>query len=33
VRSEVDVYVDADGSVHVTGPEPQTSVHAVLRDF
>jgi Xaa-Pro aminopeptidase len=33
VRSEVDVYVDAAGQVHVTGPEPQTSVIAVLRAY
>lgn len=26
VRSEVDVYVDAAGAVHVTGPEPQQAI-------
>jgi Xaa-Pro dipeptidase len=31
VRSEVDVFVDAKGGVHVTGGEPQTEVTAVLR--
>jgi len=30
VRSEVDVYVDAAGSVHVTGGEPQTAVHTII---
>jgi Xaa-Pro dipeptidase len=30
VRSEVDVFVDARGGVHVTGGEPQTEVTAVL---
>jgi Xaa-Pro aminopeptidase len=30
VRSEVDVFVDAAGVVHVTGGEPQTSVTALL---
>src|SRR5438874_212491 len=30
VRSEVNVYVDAKGTVHVTGGEPQTSVTALL---
>lgn len=30
VRSEVDVFVDAQGVVHVTGGEPQTSVPALL---
>jgi Xaa-Pro aminopeptidase len=29
VRSEVDVYIDKDGKVHVTGGEPQTEVHAI----
>ncbi len=31
VRSEVDVYVDATGQVHVTGPGPQTEVVPLLR--
>jgi Xaa-Pro aminopeptidase len=30
VRSEVDVYVDAAGTVHVTGGDPQTSVTPLL---
>jgi len=30
VRTEVDVYIDEDGQVHVTGGEPQTSVLAIL---
>src|SRR5262249_36301853 len=30
IRSEVDVFVDKDGNVHVTGGEPQTSVPALL---
>lgn len=30
VRSEVDVYIDKDGAVHVTGGEPQTEVHTIL---
>jgi Xaa-Pro aminopeptidase len=30
VRSEVDVYVDGQGTVHVTGGEPQTAVHTVI---
>ncbi|QDU18322.1 M24 family metallopeptidase [Urbifossiella limnaea] len=29
-RSEVDVYVDAAGAVHVTGGEPQTEVHRII---
>jgi Xaa-Pro dipeptidase len=33
VRSEVDVFVDGDGKVHVTGPTPQTSVIPVLRAY
>ena len=32
IRSEVDVYIAADGEVHVTGG-PQTEVLPVLRDF
>ncbi len=31
VRSEVDVFVDKDGAVHVTGGDPQTEVAALLR--
>jgi Xaa-Pro aminopeptidase len=31
VRSEVDVFVDKEGAVHVTGGEPQTEVAALLR--
>ncbi|HEY1191824.1 MAG TPA: M24 family metallopeptidase [Gemmata sp.] len=30
VRSEVDVYIDAGGKVHVTGGEPQTEVHRIV---
>jgi Xaa-Pro aminopeptidase len=30
VRSEVDVYIDGDGKVHVTGGEPQTEVHRII---
>ena len=30
IRSEVDVFVDAQGKVHVTGGDPQTSVLALL---
>jgi len=30
VRSEVDVYVDKDGAVHVTGGDPQTEVQAII---
>lgn len=33
VRSEVDVYVDADGQVHVTGGELQTAIVRILADF
>ncbi len=29
VRSEVDVYIDSNGEVHVTGGEPQTEVHTI----
>lgn len=29
-RSEVDVYIDANGQVHVTGGEPQTEVHRIV---
>jgi Xaa-Pro aminopeptidase len=31
VRSEVDVFVDAGGRVHVTGGDPQTEVVAILK--
>ncbi len=30
VRSEVDVYIDAAGKVHVTGGEPQTEVYKII---
>jgi Xaa-Pro aminopeptidase len=30
IRSEVNVFVDATGKVHVTGPQPQTDVVALL---
>jgi Xaa-Pro aminopeptidase len=30
VRSEVDVCIDKDGKVHVTGGEPQTEVHKII---
>ena len=30
VRSEVDVYIDAKGTVHVTGGDPQTEVHKIV---
>jgi Xaa-Pro dipeptidase len=30
VRSEVDVYIDKDGKVHVTGGEPQREVHKII---
>jgi Xaa-Pro dipeptidase len=33
VRSEVDVYVDADCKVHVTGGDPQTCVLPILKAF
>src|SRR5206468_11178451 len=33
VRSEVDVFIDATGTVHVTGPAPQTAVVPVLRAY
>ncbi len=33
VRSEVNVFVDAHGQVHVTGGEPQQHVVPILRDF
>jgi Xaa-Pro aminopeptidase len=30
VRSEVDIYIDAAGKVHVTGGEPQREVHRIV---
>ena len=33
VRSEVDVFVDAKGEVHVTGGPLQTAVVAVLAEY
>jgi len=33
VRSEVNVFIAADGQVHVTGPEPQTTVIPVLKMY
>lgn len=30
VRSEVNVYIDKNGGVHVTGGDPQTEVHRIL---
>jgi Xaa-Pro aminopeptidase len=33
VRSEVNVFVDGQSQVHVTGGDPQTEVMPVLRDF
>ena len=30
VRSEVDVYIDKDGTVHVTGGEPQREIHKII---
>jgi hypothetical protein len=33
VRSEVNVFVDAAGAVHVTGGEPQQSVLPILAAF
>ncbi len=30
VRSEVDVYIDKDGAVHVTGGELQTEIHTII---
>ncbi len=33
VRSEVNVFVDADGKVHVTGGVPQTEVLPILKEF
>jgi Xaa-Pro dipeptidase len=33
VRSEVNVFVDGGGQVHVTGGEPQTRVVPILKAF
>ena len=33
IRSEVNVFVDADRRVHVTGGDPQTRVVPILRDY
>ena len=33
VRSEVDVFVDKDEKVHVTGGPPQTEVVAILKKY
>lgn len=33
VRSEVDVYVDQDKNVHVTGGDPQTAVVPLLKEY
>lgn len=33
IRSEVNVFVDARGAVHVTGGPPQTEIVALLREF
>jgi Xaa-Pro aminopeptidase len=33
VRSEVDVFIDQQGGVHVTGGDPQTEVLAILGEF
>ena len=30
VRSEVNVFVDKEGKVHVTGGAPQTEVHRIV---
>jgi Xaa-Pro dipeptidase len=30
VRSEVNIYIDKDGGVHVTGGDPQTEVHRII---
>ena len=30
MRSEVNVYVDGNGGVHVTGGDPQTEIHRIL---
>ena len=33
VRSEVDVFVDSEGQVHVTGGDLQTEIVRILADF
>jgi Xaa-Pro aminopeptidase len=33
IRSEVDVFVDANGQVHVTGPVPQTEIVPLLKQY
>lgn len=33
IRSEVDVFVDAQGEVHVTGPGPQTAIVPLLKEY
>ena len=33
VRSEVDVFVDGDGNVHVTGGELQTEIVPILAEY
>ena len=33
VRSEVDVFIDGEGTVHVTGGDLQTQVVAVLAEY
>ncbi len=30
VRSEVNVFIDKNGQVHVTGGDPQTEIHKIL---
>lgn len=30
VRSEVDVFIDRSGGVHVTGGTPQTEIHKIV---
>jgi Xaa-Pro aminopeptidase len=30
VRSEVNVFIDANGGVHVTGGDPQTEIHKII---
>jgi Xaa-Pro dipeptidase len=33
VRSEVNIFIDKNGSVHVTGPVPQTAIVPILKDY
>ncbi len=33
IRSEVNVFIDADGEIHVTGGPPQTAVVPILGQF